>query len=179
LKLEPSKPRVERTFIEIGPSQKQVAIRAGGDGPADAPAPNSRADPSSVQRTAQAAQRRADVVSEWWLATSPKVTHPTLSRGKVAAVEETTSGGEEPRQHLGQPLDAMGQEKRRAVIGHSYAPSKATQLLYYGTAVAVIVALFIGGKIAADKLDQAPDTNPDQAPWSQSDAPQIPPQRFE
>jgi hypothetical protein len=38
----------------------------------------------------------------------------------------------------------------------------------------VVVALAIGFKLLADKLDEPPANNPDAAPWSQSDAPQIP-----
>ncbi len=36
--------------------------------------------------------------------------------------------------------------------------------------IAVGVALFIGAVLLVGKLDQAPETLPDEAPWSQSDA---------
>jgi hypothetical protein len=75
-------------------------------------------------------------------------------------------------------LDAMGNDKRRQVVGQSYGPSFARQAVAYGIAVAIIVALFIGGKIAVDKLDKPPAHNEDQAPWSASNAAQHPPQRF-
>jgi hypothetical protein len=70
--------------------------------------------------------------------------------------------------------DAMGFDKRRSVIGGSYSPSVARQATMYGIAIAVIVALGIGFKLLADRLDEPPASNPDSAPWSQSDAPQIP-----
>ena len=68
----------------------------------------------------------------------------------------------------------MGQDKRRAVIGHSYAPSKQRQLAYYGIFLAFVVAAYIGFQFAVDELDKAPSNNPDQAPWSKSAAPQEP-----
>lgn len=76
-------------------------------------------------------------------------------------------------------VDAMGQDKKRQVVGHSYGPSRSRQLLYYGIFVAFVIALYIGGSIAVDELDAPPANNPDEAPWSQPDSPQIPPQRFQ
>ena len=71
-------------------------------------------------------------------------------------------------------VDAMGLDKRRAVIGGSYSPSAARQATLYGIFVVVVVGLAIGFKLLADKLDEPPAHNPDRAPWSQQDAPQIP-----
>lgn len=72
--------------------------------------------------------------------------------------------------------DAMGQDKRRTIIGQGYGPSRGRQLLYYGVAVGIIVALFIGGKIAVSELDKAPAKDTDQAPWTGT---QVPPKQFE
>ena len=72
--------------------------------------------------------------------------------------------------------DAMGQDKRRTIIGQGYGPSRGRQLLYYGVAVAVIVALFIGGSIAVSKLDKAPAKDKDAAPWAGT---QVPAKQFE
>jgi hypothetical protein len=74
--------------------------------------------------------------------------------------------------------DAMGNDKRRQVVGQSYGPSFMRQAVTYGIAVAIIVALFIGGKIAVDHFDKAPAHNQDQAPWSSANATQHTPQRF-
>jgi hypothetical protein len=73
----------------------------------------------------------------------------------------------------------MGKDKRRQVIGHAYALTRARQLTYYGIFVAVVVALFFGARFAVDELDKAPEKIENQAPWSKQGAPQIPPQRFE
>ncbi len=75
-------------------------------------------------------------------------------------------------------VDAMGNDKRRQVVGNSYGPSFARQATLYGIAVAIIVALFIGGKIAVDKLDTPPAHSTDQAPWSAASAKQRTPQKF-
>jgi hypothetical protein len=81
--------------------------------------------------------------------------------------------------HEQSDTDAMGLDKRRPVMGGSYSPSVARQVTLYGIFVAVVVALGIGFKLLADKLDEPPANNPDTAPWSQPDAPQIPPKQPE
>ena len=72
--------------------------------------------------------------------------------------------------------DAMGQDKRRTIIGQGYGPSRGRQLLYYGLFIAFLVAAFIGGKIAIDELDKAPAHDKDKAPWTGT---QVPPKQFE
>lgn len=79
--------------------------------------------------------------------------------------------------HAGSDKDAMGQDKRREVVGHSYGPSKARQFVYYGIFVAFVIALYIGGKVAVGELDKAPANNADKAPWSKGV--QEPPKRFQ
>jgi hypothetical protein len=69
----------------------------------------------------------------------------------------------------------MGLDKRRAVKGQRYGASAAKQATVYGVFLAVVVALVIGGKLAADELDKGPEVNADEAPWSQADAEQQPP----
>lgn len=71
-------------------------------------------------------------------------------------------------------VDAMGQDKRRAVVGHSYGPSRKSQVLFF-IAVAAFLLIVIGGSFAAiAAFDQPPDEYPDEAPWSEADATQIP-----
>ena len=102
------------------------------------------------------------------------------TRAKVGGVEAATpTPDEESSPQSPSTVDAMGQDKRRSVIGHSYTASKARQLAYYGIFIAVVILLYIGGSIAVDQLDKAPKNNPDQAPWSKANSPQTPPQRFE
>ena len=78
--------------------------------------------------------------------------------------------------HEQSDVDAMGLDKRRPVVGKQYGASFAKQATVYGIALAVIVGLVIGGKLAADELDQGPEVDPDKAPWSAGDAQQRPPE---
>ncbi len=76
-------------------------------------------------------------------------------------------------------LDAMGKPRRRKVIGETYGPTKTRQIALYVAFVAVIAAVFFGGKLAIDKLDKPPEHIEAQAPWAQPDSPQLPPQQFQ
>ena len=101
------------------------------------------------------------------------------TRATVGSVEAATPSETGGQRHVGSDKDAMGMDKRREVVGHSYGPSKSRQLVYYGLFVAFLVVLYIGGKVAIDQLDKAPAHNAAKAPWSQPNAPQTPPQRFQ
>jgi hypothetical protein len=69
-------------------------------------------------------------------------------------------------------VDAMGQDKRRPVVGHSYGPSRRSQVIFF-VAVAAILVVVVGGWFAAVKaFDTTPEEFPDEAPWSAADTPQ-------
>jgi hypothetical protein len=73
-------------------------------------------------------------------------------------------------------VDAMGEDKRRPVVGKTYGPTKARQLVLYGIFLALVVALAIGGKLLVDSLDTPVGKNiPNSAPWAQPNAKQHPP----
>jgi hypothetical protein len=82
----------------------------------------------------------------------------------VEAAGTASKGGEST--HIGSETDAMGHEKRRAVVGQGYGPSRGRQLLYYGLFIAFLIAVYLGGKLAIDELDKAPKHNPAAAPWA-------------
>ncbi len=67
--------------------------------------------------------------------------------------------------------DAMGNDKRREVVGKRYSASPARQLVTYALFIVVVVALFIGGKALATKLDEPPKTVQAQAPWTGTERP--------
>lgn len=69
-------------------------------------------------------------------------------------------------EHGQSDVDAMGLDKRREVVGQSYAPSFGRQAAMYGIFLAVLAALVIGGKLLADELDQPPAEVKDQAVWT-------------
>jgi hypothetical protein len=68
----------------------------------------------------------------------------------------------------------MGQDKRRAVVGHSYGPSRKSQVVFFGVIGAIFIVLIGGSLLAVAAFDQAPDSYPDEAPWAEADAEQIP-----
>lgn len=72
-------------------------------------------------------------------------------------------------------LDAMGLDKRRAVIGGRYSPSVPRQVAIYGLFLAGLAVLIIVALIAVNRFDQPPDEYPDSAPWAAESAPEIEP----
>ena len=79
---------------------------------------------------------------------------------------EKFEASEEAKAHEPSPVDAMGQDKRRQVVGHSYGPSRRSQVLFF-VIVAAIVVVIVGGWLAAvSAFDTIPDELPDEAPWS-------------
>ena len=72
-------------------------------------------------------------------------------------------------------VDAMGHDKRRQVVGKTYGPTLARQLVLYGIFLVIVVAIAFGVKVAVDHFDQPPKHFSAQAPWAQKGAKQIPP----
>jgi hypothetical protein len=74
--------------------------------------------------------------------------------------------------HTPSDQDAMGQDKRRQIVGQVYGPTRARIVTRFVIFFAAVVLLLVGAKIAVDELDQPPDKISKQAPWAQPDAPQ-------
>jgi hypothetical protein len=73
---------------------------------------------------------------------------------------------EEAKRHVPSDVDAMGQDKRRAVVGHSYGPSKRSQIMFF-VAVGAVVVVIVGGWLAlVAAFDNPPTDSKDTAPWS-------------
>ena len=78
--------------------------------------------------------------------------------------------------HEQSEVDAMGLDKRRSVVGQSYGPSKARQLVVYLVFLAVVAALVVGGIILVNNLDTSVGKDvPHSAPWANPGAKQIKP----
>ena len=90
------------------------------------------------------------------------ITAPSIGPNTVIEREDPD---ERLARHEQSEVDAMGKDKRRAVVGHSYGPSVGRQASMYGIALAVIAAVVIGFILLAGKLDQPPDTIQAKAPW--------------
>ena len=68
--------------------------------------------------------------------------------------------------------DITGLDKRRAVKGESYGPSKTRVLMSFVVFFAIVGVIFVGLLFLVDQLDQPPDTVEAKAPWSAEDSPQ-------
>ncbi len=81
--------------------------------------------------------------------------------------------------HEQSDTDAMGQDKRREVVGGQYGASAAKQATMYGAALGIIALVVIGFILLVGQLDQAPSNAEDQAPWSDPAASQTDPEPLE
>jgi hypothetical protein len=101
-----------------------------------------------------------------------EITAPSLGPGTVIVrepVEERLARHDQPK------VDAMGQDKRRAVVGHSAGASAMRQAVRYGIFLVCLVAVLIGAKVLIDSLDTPVGNDvPQSAPWAQPDAKQRP-----
>jgi hypothetical protein len=79
---------------------------------------------------------------------------------------EKFEASDEAKAHEQSTVDAMGQDKRREVVGHSYGPSKRSQIMFF-VAVGVVIVVVVGGWLALVSVFDKPPTHfKDQAPWS-------------
>jgi hypothetical protein len=83
---------------------------------------------------------------------------------------EKFEASEEAKRHVPSDVDAMGQDKRRQVVGHSYGPSKRSQIMFFA-AVATVAVVVVGGWLVLVGLFDKPPTHfKDSAPWSTTPA---------
>jgi hypothetical protein len=66
-------------------------------------------------------------------------------------------------------VDAMGNDKRRAVIGGQYGASVRKRLVVYGIAVAVVVGLVIVSLTVVSNVDNKDIALKDTAPWTEAE----------
>jgi hypothetical protein len=64
---------------------------------------------------------------------------------------------EEAKRHPSD-VDAMGQDKRRQVVGHSYGPSRRSQIMFF-VAVATVAVVIVGGWLVLVGLFDKPPTH--------------------
>jgi hypothetical protein len=100
-----------------------------------------------------------------------KITAPSIGPNTVIEREDPE---ERLARHEQSDVDAMGNDKRRPVVGQSYGPSMARQASMYGIFFAVLAAVVIGFILLANKLDQPPETVQAKAPWVGTEKPPKP-----
>jgi hypothetical protein len=83
---------------------------------------------------------------------------------------EKFEASDEAKRHQPSDVDAMGQDKRRQVVGHSYGPSPRSQIMFF-VAVATVAVVIVGGWLVLVGLFDKPPTHfKDAAPWSTTPA---------
>jgi len=73
---------------------------------------------------------------------------------------------EEAKRKKPSDVDAMGQDKRREVVGHSYGPSARSQIMFFVAVAAVLVVIVGGWLLLVGLFDNPPKDFKDSAPWS-------------
>jgi hypothetical protein len=95
-------------------------------------------------------------------------------------MEESRSGEEQPQEddrfpggRTGQDAsdtDAMGQDKRRQVVGQQYGATVRKQLTVYGIFLAVVAGIVIAFLTVVSGVDNRDIPLEDTAPWTAADA---------
>jgi hypothetical protein len=98
---------------------------------------------------------------------SRRITGTAPSGADISKLEKMEPSEEAKRAEPSQ-VDAMGQDKRRQVVGHSYGPSKRSQIMFF-VAVGAALVIIVGGWLTLVGLFDKPPTHfSDQAPWSKT-----------
>jgi hypothetical protein len=79
---------------------------------------------------------------------------------------EKFEASDEAKAHEPSMVDAMGQDKRRQVVGHSYGPSRRSQIMFFVAVGAVAVVIVGGWLVLVGLFDKPPTHFKDSAPWS-------------
>ena len=85
----------------------------------------------------------------------------TGSSSRARSYEESVSGRSD--------VDAMGNDKRRAVIGGQYGASVRKRLIFYGAAVGLIIALVIVSLTVVSNVDNKDIALKQTAPWTEAE----------
>jgi hypothetical protein len=83
---------------------------------------------------------------------------------------EKFEASDEAKAHEPSSVDAMGQDKRRQVVGHSYGPSKRSQIMFFVAVAAFLVVVVGGWFLLVGLFDKPPTHFHDSAPWSTTPA---------
>jgi hypothetical protein len=89
----------------------------------------------------------------------------------MAAGKPEAAGGEAG----GTDRDAIGNDKRRRVVGRQYGVTARKRVLFYGVTVLVIMLVAVAFLTVIRSVDERDIALEPTAPWTEADAPAIPP----
>lgn len=89
--------------------------------------------------------------------------------------DESAAEASEER-HVPSNVDAMGNDKRRQVIGQAYGPSVRKQFTVWGAVVATVIVLGLIGVFVVGEIDNQEKPLENTAPWAQEGVDQLEPQ---
>lgn len=87
------------------------------------------------------------------------------SAGNIEALDKFEPSAE-AKAHEPSTVDAMGQDKRRQVVGHTYGPSAKSRIMFFLTVGAVLAVTVGGWLLLVGLFDKPPTHFKDTAPWS-------------
>ena len=96
---------------------------------------------------------------------SERITGTSPSGADISKLEKFEPS-EEAKRHEPSTEDAMGHDKHRQVVGHSYGPSAKRQIMFFVAVGAVIVVLVGGWLVLVGLFDNPPTNIENTAPWS-------------
>jgi len=139
-------------MVELGMAQRRKA----GNGSKSSSSRSS----SSRQRKSSSASRQRESSSR-----DERIRGTAPSAADITKLDKFEAS-EEAKQHEPSKVDAMGQDKRRQVVGHSYGPSRRSQIMFF-IAVGAVLVVIVGGWLSLVALFDKPPTHfKDTAPWS-------------
>ena len=102
---------------------------------------------------------------------SSKGSKSRATRGTAPSAADITElekfeASDEAKAHEPSTVDAMGQDKRRQVVGQSYGPSRRSQIMFFVAVAAVAVVIVGGWLVLVGLFDKPPTHFKDTAPWS-------------
>jgi hypothetical protein len=72
-------------------------------------------------------------------------------------------------------VDAMGEDKRRSVVGGQYGATVRKRVLVYGAALAVMVGIVVAFLTVVTGVDNKEIALKDTAPWTKEGGAEVPP----
>jgi hypothetical protein len=157
-----------------------------------------RARASELEISGRSSMSKDDLIEAIASAEHSEWSPPSDDDGSASNGEDRAGDGEKPASEITAPsigpntviekappeerldkdkisdVDAMGLDKRRSVVGHSYSASLGKQVVLYGIFLAVLAALVFGGKMLVDEADAPPAEYKDDAPWVGNQSPPDP-----